>query len=304
MPKEPSQEAQNLTGGHFDLVQPVAGPDPATQLMIAQKIHRHYKALPTSFKKSQFLAKGLVIPYFCVTITDNSPEHVNTLKQFIEELKKPTILTEGTSCNPEIVPTTPSEPPQPASNGKPSPEPQVTTTPLEHHLETTHNAHTSSTQTPSVHSNLSVIHATNLDINAHLQRQDPIPPPQPSSHGQNSTSTPFLRPDPSNPHLGVHSQHHNDHDHALANIPTHQTFPRPPEQYTASSSNHLAGLRDQSPHGYPELQSHQPGYPAPYQTHQQHSWSQSQTVDIQLKLLFRFPETHNQPLYTFNSHTA
>ena len=66
MLKEPSQEAQNLTGSHFDLVQPVAGPDPAMQLMIAQKIHQHYKALPTSFKKSQFLAKGLVIPYLCV----------------------------------------------------------------------------------------------------------------------------------------------------------------------------------------------------------------------------------------------
>jgi hypothetical protein len=69
MPKEPSQEAQNLTGGHFDLVQPVAGPDPATQLMIAQKIHQHYKDLPTSFKKSQFLAKGLVIPYLCITLS-------------------------------------------------------------------------------------------------------------------------------------------------------------------------------------------------------------------------------------------
>ena len=69
MPKEPSQEAQNLTGGHFDLVQPVAGPDPAMQLMIAQKIHQHYKALPTSFKKSQFLAKGLVIPDLCITLS-------------------------------------------------------------------------------------------------------------------------------------------------------------------------------------------------------------------------------------------
>jgi len=69
MPKEPSQEAQNLTGGHFDLAQPAAGPDPVTQLMIAQKIHQHYKALPTSFKKSQFLAKGLVIPYLCITLS-------------------------------------------------------------------------------------------------------------------------------------------------------------------------------------------------------------------------------------------
>jgi len=69
MPKEPSQEAQNLTGGHFDLAQPVAGPDPVTQLMIAQKIHQHYKALPTSFKKSQFLAKSLVIPYLCITLS-------------------------------------------------------------------------------------------------------------------------------------------------------------------------------------------------------------------------------------------
>ena len=69
MLKEPSQEAQNLTGGHFDLVLPVAGPDPVTQLMIAQKIHQHYKALPTSFKKSQFLAKGLVIPDLCITLS-------------------------------------------------------------------------------------------------------------------------------------------------------------------------------------------------------------------------------------------
>jgi len=69
MPKEPSQEAQNLTDGHFDLVQPVAGPDPVTRLMIAQKIHQHYKALPTSFKKSQFLAKGLVIPYLCISLS-------------------------------------------------------------------------------------------------------------------------------------------------------------------------------------------------------------------------------------------
>jgi hypothetical protein len=120
---------------------------------------------------------------------------------------------------------------------------------------------------------------------------------------QNGTLTPFLRPDPGNPHLDVRSQHH--HDHALANIPTHQTFPRlPPEQYPASSSNHLAGLRDQSPHGYQELQSHQPGYPALYQTHQQHSWSQQETVEMQPKPLFRFPETHNQPLYAFNSHTT
>jgi len=69
MAKEPSQEAQNLTGGHFDLARPGAGPDPAMQLMIAQKIHQHYKALPTSFKKSQFLAKGLVIPDLCITLS-------------------------------------------------------------------------------------------------------------------------------------------------------------------------------------------------------------------------------------------
>ena len=200
------------------------------------------------------------------------------MKQFIDDLKRN--ITEGTSCNPETVPTTPSEPPQPASNAKTSPQPQVPTTPLEHHLP------------------------TNLDINAHLQRQDPTPPPQPPSHVQNGALTPFLRPDPGNPHLDVHSRQHHNHDHALANIPTHQTFPTlPPEQYTASSSNHLAGLRDQSPHVYQELQSHQPGYPAPYQTPQQHSWSQQQTVDIQPKPLFTFPETHNQPLYTFNSPT-
>ncbi len=69
MLKDPSQEAQNLTGGHFDLVNPVAGPDPATQLMIAQKILEHYKALPTPIKKSQFLPKGLVIPYLCITLS-------------------------------------------------------------------------------------------------------------------------------------------------------------------------------------------------------------------------------------------
>jgi hypothetical protein len=78
MPKEPSQEAQNLTGGHFDLVQPVAGPDPATQLMIAQKIHQHYKALPTSFKKSQFLPKGLVIPYLCITLSLTTLQSTST----------------------------------------------------------------------------------------------------------------------------------------------------------------------------------------------------------------------------------
>lgn len=78
MPKEPSQEAQNLTGGHFDLVEPVAGPDPAMQLMIAQKIYQHYKALPSTVKKSQFLAKGLVIPYFCITLSLTTLQSMST----------------------------------------------------------------------------------------------------------------------------------------------------------------------------------------------------------------------------------
>jgi len=78
MPKEPSQEAQDLTGGHFDLVQPVAGPDPVTQLMIAQKIHQHYKALQTPFKESQFLAKGLVIPYLCITLSLTTLQSTST----------------------------------------------------------------------------------------------------------------------------------------------------------------------------------------------------------------------------------
>ena len=78
MPKDPSQEAQNLAGGHFDLVQPLAGPDPATQLEIAQKIHQHYKALPTPKKKSQFLAKGLVIPFLCVTLSLTTLQSTST----------------------------------------------------------------------------------------------------------------------------------------------------------------------------------------------------------------------------------
>jgi hypothetical protein len=112
---------------------------------------------------------------------------------------------------------------------------------------------------------------------------------------RDGTLTPFLHPDPVGADLDVRSQHH--HEHALANIPTHQPFPGlPSEQYTASSSNHLAGLRDQSPLGYQEPQSHQAGYRAPYQIHPQHSWKFTDAENQSL-------ETANQGLFTFNGPT-